>query len=111
VCSSDLAWRRGLPWRSALAERWPGIRTIERVSIEGPRADALLLAGWLRSRLRRKVSLTRREAIALAEIAVDGDPVAPPARPALSGSDLLSAELDTLARDPVYEAAVRATAA
>jgi len=57
------------------------------------------------------VSLTRRDAIALAGIEVDGDPVAPPARPALSGSDLLSAELDTLARDPVYEAAVRATAA
>ena len=111
IVVSDLAWRRGLPWRSALAERWPGIRTIERVSIEGPRADALLLAGWLRSRLRRKVSLTRRDAIALVGIAVDGDPVTPPARPALSGSDLLSAELDTLARDPIYEAAVRETAA
>jgi len=95
----------------AVGERWPGIRTIERVSIEGPRADALLLAGWLRSRLRRKVSLTRRDAIALVGIAVDGDPVTPPARPALSGSDLLSAELDTLARDPIYEAAVRETAA
>ena len=30
---------------------------------------------------------------------------------AVSGSDLLSAELDTLSRDPVYEAAVRAAAA
>ena len=111
IVVSDLAWRRGLPWRSALAERWPGIRRTERVSIEGPRADALLLAGWLRSRLRRKVSLARRDAAALARIEVDGDPVAPPARPALTGSDLLSAELDSLARDPVYEAAVRATAA
>jgi glucose-6-phosphate dehydrogenase assembly protein OpcA len=108
---SDLAWRRGLPWRSALAERWPGIRRVERVSIEGPRSDALLLAGWLRSRLRKQVALARRDAAALGSIEVDGDPVRPPARPALSGSDLLSAELDTLARDPVYEAAVRATAA
>ena len=108
VVVSDLAWRRGLPWRSALAERWPGIRRTERLAIEGPRADALLLAGWLRSRLRRDVALTRRDAPALAGIRVDGDRVAPPAQPALSGSDLLSAELDTLARDAVYEAAVRA---
>jgi glucose-6-phosphate dehydrogenase assembly protein OpcA len=111
IAVSDLAWRRGLPWRSALAERWPGIRRIERVAIEGPRSDALLLAGWLRSRLRRRVGLTRRDAAALASIAVDGDPVEPSALPALSGSDLLSAELDTLARDPVYEAAVRAARA
>ncbi len=108
VVVSDLAWRRGLPWRSALADRWPGIRRTDRLAIEGPRADALLLAGWLRSRLRRDVTLARRDAPALAGIRVDGDRVAPPIQPALSGSDLLSAELDTLARDPVYEAAVRA---
>lgn len=108
VVVSDLAWRRGLPWRSALAERWPGIRRTDRLVIEGPRADALLLAGWLRSRLRRDVALTRRDAPAVAGIRVDGDRVAAPAQPALSGSDLLSAELDTLARDAVYEAAVRA---
>jgi glucose-6-phosphate dehydrogenase assembly protein OpcA len=110
IAVSDLAWRRGLPWRSALADRWPGIRRIERLTVEGPRADALLLAGWLRSRLRKQVLLTRRDAPALARVEVDGDPVTPPALPPLSGSDLLSAELDTLARDPVYEAAVRATA-
>ncbi len=108
IAVSDLAWRRGLPWRSALAERWPGIRRVERLAVEGPRADALLLAGWLRSRLRRDVALTRREAPALAGIRVDGDRIPQPVQPALSGSDLLSAELDTLARDPVYEAAVRA---
>lgn len=111
IAVSDLAWRRGLPWRSVLAERWPGIRRIERLSAEGPRADALLLAGWLRSRLRRSVVLTRREAPALARIRVDGEHVAAPRHPALSGSDLLSAELDTLARDPIYEAAVRAAVA
>ncbi len=111
IVVSDLAWRRGLPWRAALAERWPGIRRTERLAIEGPRADALLLAGWLRSRLRRDVALRRRDAPALAGIRVDGDRVAPPLQPALSGSDLLSAELDTLARDPVYEAAVRTAAA
>lgn len=111
IAVSDLAWRRGLPWRSVLAERWPGIRRVERLSTEGPRADVLLLAGWLRSRLRRSVRLTRREGPALAGVRVDGEYVAAPAQPALSGSELLSAELDTLARDPVYEAAVRASAA
>ncbi|HEX2303743.1 MAG TPA: glucose-6-phosphate dehydrogenase assembly protein OpcA [Gaiella sp.] len=112
VAVSDLAWRRTLPWRAALAARWPGIRSIERLGVEGPRADALLLAGWLRSRLHRDVALTRRAAPSVAAVRVDGDPVAAPARAtALTGSDLLSAELDTLSRDPVYEAAVRAAAA
>ncbi len=111
IAVSDLAWRRGLRWRAALADRWPGIRKVERVSVEGPRADSLLLAGWLRSRLRREVALTRRAAPALAALRLDGDPVAAPAQPALSGSDLLSAELDTLTRDRIYEAAARAAAA
>ena len=111
IAVSDLAWRRGLGWRVALAEQWPGIRRVERMSVEGPRADALLLAGWLRSRLRRDVTLSRRTASAIGAVRLDGDPVSPPTQPALSGSDLLSAELDTLTRDAVYEAAVRAAAA
>ena len=105
---SDIAWRRTLPWRASLAARWPGIRSIERLTVEGPRADATLLAGWLRSRLRRDVALTRRSAEVVTGVRVDGDPVDPPLGKAPSGSDLLSAELDTLARDPIYEAAVRA---
>lgn len=108
---SDIAWRRTLPWRTALADRWPGIRRVERLAVEGPRADALLLAGWLRSRLRRDVTLRHRAADAIARVRVDGEPVAPPLQPALSGSDLLSAELDTRSRDRIYEAAVRATSA
>jgi glucose-6-phosphate dehydrogenase assembly protein OpcA len=110
VAASDLAWRRTLPWRAVLADHWPGIRTIERLTVEGPRADALLLVGWLRSRLRKDVSLTRRHAETVVQVRVDGEPVDPPRTPALSGSDLLSAELDTLARDPVFEGAVRAAA-
>jgi glucose-6-phosphate dehydrogenase assembly protein OpcA len=111
VAVSDIAWRRGFPWRVALAERWPGIRKAERLTVEGPRADALLLAGWLRSRLRRDVLLTRRNADAIASVRLDGEPVEPAARSTKpTGSDLLSAELDTLSRDPVFEAAVRAAA-
>jgi glucose-6-phosphate dehydrogenase assembly protein OpcA len=111
VAASDLAWRRTLPWRAALADRWPGIRQVRRITVDGPRADALLLAGWLRSSLRRKVALTRRDAEAVEAVRVDGDPVDPPRAAPLSGSDLLSEELDTLARDRVFEAAVRAAAA
>ena len=107
---SDIAWRRTLPWRASLAGRWPGIRSIERLTVEGPRADASLLAGWLRSRLTREVALTRRSADLIGSVRVDGDPVERPLGKPLSGSDLLSAELDTLVRDPVYEAAARAAA-
>jgi glucose-6-phosphate dehydrogenase assembly protein OpcA len=109
VAASDLAWRRGLPWRAALAARWPGIRRMERLAVEGPRPDAELLAAWLRSSLRRDIALTRRNAPALTAVRVDGDPVTLPANAGTpTGSDLLSAELDTLTRDPVYERAVRA---
>ena len=110
VATSDIAWRRTLPWRVALAGRWPGIRKARRVTVEGPRADALLLAGWLRSRLRHEVSLSRRESDVLQAVRVDGEPVEPAPSPPVFPSDLLSAELDVYARDPVYEAAVRAAA-
>ena len=108
VVTSDIAWRRTLPWRVALAGRWPGIRTARRVTVEGPRADALLLAGWLRSRLRHEIVLTRRAADEVRTVRVEGERVAAPTMPPVSASDLLSAELDVDARDPVYEAAVRA---
>ncbi len=105
---SDIAFARSLPWRVRLAERWPGIAAIERVRIEGPRADSLLIAGWLRSRLDRHVVLTRRDAPSLRAVAVDGKPLAEPFGMTLTGSELLSAELDVFSRDRVYEAAVRA---
>lgn len=109
VAVSDIVWRRSLPWREALAAQWPGIRSLERLTVVGPTPDAHLLAGWLRSRLRREVALTRRSAELVSAVSVDREPVGPPSGQALSRSDLLSAELDTLARDRVYEAAVEAT--
>lgn len=105
---SDIVWRRTLPWRGALAARWPGIRSLERLTVEGPKADAHLLVGWLRSRLRREIALTRRAAELVRAVRVDGERVEPPIGNELSRSDLLSAELDTLTRDPIYETAVRA---
>jgi hypothetical protein len=76
-----------------------------------PRADALLLAAWLRSRLRREVALTRRNADLVTTVLVDGEPIEPTPRSGTpTGSDLLSAELDTLSRDTLFEAAVHAAA-
>jgi len=104
---SDIAFSRTLLWRRRLADLWPEIASLEKLRVEGPRADAELLAGWLRSRLRRDVALSRREAPPVTAIWVDGKPVAWPGE-SPTGSDLLSAELDQFGRDPVYEAAVRA---
>lgn len=107
VAVSDIAFARTLPWRVRLAELWPGIASIERLRVTGPRADAELLAGWLRSRLDRPVSLTRRAAEAISAVRVDGVSVEDTVdRP--SASELLSAELDQLGRDRVYEASARA---
>jgi glucose-6-phosphate dehydrogenase assembly protein OpcA len=110
VAASDIAWRRTLHWRIALAELWPGIRSARRLTVEGPRADAMLLAGWLESRLRHEIKLTRRSADTTEAVWVDGDPVGSPPGGSASGSDLLSAELDVYSRDRIFEAAVRAAA-
>jgi glucose-6-phosphate dehydrogenase assembly protein OpcA len=107
VAVSDIAFSRTHPWRSRLAELWPGIGTLNKLRVEGPRADAELVAGWLRARLQRDVMLTRRNSAAVAAMWVDGKPVASPGE-LLSPSELLSAELDQFGRDSVYEAAVRA---
>ena len=105
---SDIAFGRSLAWRVRLAGLWPGIASLSALEIEGPRSDALLLAGWLRSRLGRKVELRWSEAPALARVAVDGEEVSPPDDPPPTASDLLSAELDVFGRDPVYESALLA---
>jgi glucose-6-phosphate dehydrogenase assembly protein OpcA len=108
IAVSDIAFARTVGWRARLAECWPGIAEIERIRVEGPKADALLVAGWLRSRLRREIALTRRNVEEVRAIRVDGRAVPQPIGELPSGSDLLSAELDMFGRDPVYEAAVRA---
>ena len=108
IAVSDIAWGRGLGWRGRLAALWPGIRTAKTLSVTGPKADALLLAGWLRSRLKKQVRLSHRSAGEIERVAVDGEPVARPRGWPPNPSDLLSAELDIFGRDPVYEAAVSA---
>jgi glucose-6-phosphate dehydrogenase assembly protein OpcA len=94
---SDIAWRRTLPVRQDLADRWPGIAQQREVKVAAGPAETALLAGWLRSRLRREIEVV---ADGDAELRVEQQPA----------SELLSAELDELGRDPIYEAAVRAVA-
>jgi Glucose-6-phosphate dehydrogenase subunit len=89
TATSDIAWRRTLPWRAALAAAWPELP--DRVA--GPPAEAALVAGWLRSRAGDEVAVERAEKLPYAE---DLDP-----------SDLLSAELEIFGREPIYEEAVR----
>jgi glucose-6-phosphate dehydrogenase assembly protein OpcA len=108
VAVSDIAWGRGREWRGRLAGLWPGIKTAETLTVTGPEADALLLAGWLRSRLQREIELEHRVGKELRRVAVDGKPVDAPLGGPPSASDLLSDELDQFGRDPIYEAAVKA---
>ena len=74
--------------------------------MRGPLAEATLLAGWLRSRLDRDVELEHHEADSLEQVEIDGRECPTPVE-RLSGSDLLSAELDEFGRDRVYEAAAQ----
>ncbi|MBA2475306.1 MAG: glucose-6-phosphate dehydrogenase assembly protein OpcA [Actinobacteria bacterium] len=110
VAASDIAWSRSLEWRRQLAGLWPGIASARRLTVAGPRADALLLTGWLRSRLERELELELEERPELERLAVDGAAVETPAGSRRSASDLLSAELEQFTRDPVYEQAVLACA-
>lgn len=90
VAVSDIAWRRTVPWRRALAQAWPELPD----RLTGPRAETALVAGWLRSRAGVHVEIERAD-----ELPVGAD---------RASSDLLSDELDAFARNPVYEAAVSA---
>lgn len=108
IAVSDLAWARTLGWRAGLADLWPGIKKARDIRVNGPRAEALLLRGWLRSRLRREIRLRHEDARTLERVEVDGKPVRPASGLAASPSDLLSDQLELFTRDRVYEAAVRA---
>ena len=105
---SDIAWRRSLDWRASVAEMWPAVAEAKKVEVRGPDADALLICGWLCSRLDRKVKLEHAAADELEAVSVDGSAAPTPRAEPPTASDLLSAELDQFGRDPVYEAAVKA---
>jgi hypothetical protein len=86
---SDIAWRRTLPWREALARDWPELPD----RIAGPPAETALIAAWLRSRAGIDVERESADHIPYGE--------------KLNPSELLSEELDVFGRDPVYEDAAR----
>jgi hypothetical protein len=105
---SDIAWARTQRWRRELANAWPF--DANEISVRATFAQALLLKGWLQSRLGHEVALEHEPAESLISVHVDGKAIeAPPGEPPLS-SDLLSDELDTYSRDRVYEDAVRGAA-
>jgi glucose-6-phosphate dehydrogenase assembly protein OpcA len=110
VVVSDIAWARTSRWRTELASLWPGIADVSRVRVVGTAAQANLLAGWLRSRLKRSVELEHEAADKLVAVDVDGEPAPFPPGEAPDPADLLSEELDRFTRDPIYEAAVAAAA-
>jgi hypothetical protein len=107
IAVSDIAWARTIPWRSAIADLWPAVAEVETLSVTGPRAEALLLAGWLGGRLGCDVELGHEDADELTEVEVDGEAVERPPVPPKSPSDLLSDQLELFARDRIYEEAVR----
>ncbi len=111
VVVSDIAWERTERWRSLLASLWPAIDAVGTIKVHGTPAQAYLLTGWLRSRLGHDVQLELDARERLDGIDLDGKPAPfPPGKPP-HPSDVLSSQLDRFARDPIYEAAVRAAAA
>jgi glucose-6-phosphate dehydrogenase assembly protein OpcA len=108
VVVSDIAWARTSRWRPQLASLWPEIGGVKRIKVKGTRAQACLLAGWLRSRLGHDVELEHEEAKRLEGVDVDGEPAPFPPGDPPDPADLLSDELERFSRDRVYEEAVRA---
>lgn len=110
VVVSDIAWERTERWRSLLASLWPEIAKVQAVRVHGTRAQGHLLAGWLSARLGHDVGLEVEEREKLEGIDLDGSAAPfPPGKPP-GASDVLSAQLDRFAREPIYEDAVRAAA-
>jgi glucose-6-phosphate dehydrogenase assembly protein OpcA len=109
VAVSDIAWARTSRWRPHLATLWPGIADVSRVKVKGTEAQAHLVAGWLRSRLQRKIALEHEPADRLEGVELDGEAVPFPPGDPPDPADLLSDELERFSRDRVYEDAVRAT--
>jgi glucose-6-phosphate dehydrogenase assembly protein OpcA len=108
VVVSDIAWARTSRWRPMLASLWPEIAGVQRVRVKGTAAQAHLLAGWLRSRLKHPVEVEHAPSDRLVGVELDGEPAPFPPGDPPSGADVLSEELDTFDRDRIYEDAVRA---
>jgi glucose-6-phosphate dehydrogenase assembly protein OpcA len=111
VVVSDIAWARTSRWRPQLASLWPDIASLSKIRVTGTAAQAHLLAGWLRTRLKRPVALQHELSDHLDGVDIDGEAAPFPPGVPPDPSDLLSEELDRFERDRIYEAAVRGTLA
>jgi Glucose-6-phosphate dehydrogenase subunit N-terminal domain/Glucose-6-phosphate dehydrogenase subunit C-terminal domain len=109
VAVSDIAWARTSRWRAQLATLWPDVGNVQRIRVKGTAAQAQLLVGWLRSRLRRPVALEHEASDHLDSVELDGERAPFPPGDPPDASDLLSEELDRYGRDRIYEEAARAT--
>jgi glucose-6-phosphate dehydrogenase assembly protein OpcA len=109
IVVSDIAWARTQSWRAAVAALWPDVADASRLRVAGPEAEALLLSGWLRGRLRREIRLEREPAGEVELVEVDGREARPAQAERKTGSDLLSDQLELFGRDRVYEEAVRSS--
>ena len=107
VAVSDIAWTRTEPWREALAHLWPDVADVSSLRVAGPRADALLLALWLGSRLGREIDLEHEPAGEIEAVEANGLTARPARRERKSPSDPLSEQFDIFGRDSIYEGAVR----
>jgi hypothetical protein len=108
---SDIAWARTSRWRALLASLWPEIAGVRTLRVRGTYPQALLLCGWLRSRLDRDdIDVEHVPAERLEGIDLDGRQASFPPGDPPQPSDVLSDELDRFTRDPIYEAAVQAIA-
>src|SRR6266545_3156476 len=67
---SDIAWERTERWRRELAAAWPF--DAREIAVRATHAQALLLAGWLRSRLGHDVALEHEPADVLTSVYIDG---------------------------------------
>lgn len=108
VVVSDIAWARTSRWRPQLASLWPDIADVQKIRVKGTAAQAHLLAGWLRSRLKRDVALEHDASDRLVGVDIDGKPAPFPPGDPPHPADLLSEELDRFTRDRIYEEAVSA---
>jgi hypothetical protein len=107
VAASDISWARTLPWRAAAADLWPDVRDAAVVRVAGPEPEALLLQGWLSTRLGHEVRLEHEPAGEIELVEVDGHEAGIGRVEPKTSSDLLSDELEVFGRDRIYEEAVR----
>jgi Glucose-6-phosphate dehydrogenase subunit len=107
VAASDISWARTLPWRAAAADLWPDVRDAAVLRVAGPEPEALLLQGWLSTRLGHEVRLEHEPAGEVELVEVDGHEAGIGRVEPKTSSDLLSDELEVFGHDRIYEEAVR----